>query len=54
MDATTRKQKADFTNNLVKLLTDCENDTEFYNRLVWTLEKVSNEISRFTSDEVMR
>ena len=53
MDATTlRKQKADFINNLVKLLTSCKNDNEFYNRLVWTLEKVSNEISRFNYNEI--
>ena len=47
MDNTTRKSKADFTNNLVELLTDCENNAEFYDRLVWALETITRELSDF-------
>lgn len=43
-----RKEKSQFHHNLVELLTrDVKNDDELFNRLLWALERISLELSRF-------
>ena len=48
MNKEQRKIYADFDHKLTDLLTDCDTDNEFFQRLCWALQRISNEISRFT------
>ena len=43
----TRKEKAKLHNDLMEILTDCEDDTDFFNRLVYALEIIAGALSRW-------
>lgn len=42
-----RKEKALLHKNLMDILTDCPTDKEYWQRLLWALEIISNEVIRF-------
>lgn len=43
-----RKEKANFHHELISLLTkNTNNDEDFFKRLLWALERISLELSRF-------
>lgn len=44
-----RIASAEFDSKLVKLLTECKNDDEMYERLCWALQRITLELSRFTN-----
>lgn len=46
-EAEKRKEKALLHKNLMDILTDCHTDKEYWQRLMWALEIVSNEVIRF-------
>ena len=46
-EAEKRKEKALLHKNLIDVLTKCENDQEYWQRLLWALEIISNEVTRF-------
>lgn len=48
MDKSLREEYSKFDYELVKLLTDCNTDEEFYQRLCWALQRISNTLSQFT------
>ena len=48
MNKEQRKIYADFDRRLVELLTEGKTDEDFFQRLCWALQRVSNEISHFT------
>ena len=45
--AEARKEKALLHKNLMDILTDCSTDKEYWQRLMWALEIISNEVVRF-------
>ena len=47
MTAIERENKAKLHLDLIKLLTDCENDAEYFQRLTWALEVISNILSDY-------
>ena len=47
-----RKDRAELHYNLVKILTDnIENDNQYFKRLLWALEIISNALSKFENEE---
>lgn len=46
-EAEKRKEKALLHKNLMDILTDCPTDKEYWQRLLWTLEIISNTVVRF-------
>ena len=42
-----RKERAQLYNDLTILLTKCDNDAQYFRRLTWALEFISNNIARF-------
>ena len=46
-EAEKRKEKALLHKNLTDILTDCPTDKEYWQRLMWALEIISNEVIRF-------
>ena len=42
-----RKEKALLHKNLMDILTNCPTDKEYWQRLMWALEIISNEVTRF-------
>lgn len=46
-EAEKRKEKALLHKNLMDILTDCPTDKEYWQRLMWALEIVSNAVVRF-------
>lgn len=42
-----RKERALLHSELTELLTKCDNDAQYFRRLTWALEFISNNISRF-------
>ena len=49
-----RKEKALFHKELVDVLTKCPSDTEYLQRLVWGLEIISNALSSFAPDLIVK
>ena len=43
-----RKERAQLYKNLTDLLTDCENDAQYFYRLTWALEFISNTLAGYT------
>lgn len=50
MDIEKRKAKATLHKELVYLLTKCETDKEYYERLVWAQEITTNCLADFITD----
>lgn len=50
MNKEKRKASADFDYKLTQLLTDCKTDEEMFERLCWALQRISTEISQFTTN----
>lgn len=50
MDIEKRQQRAIFHQKLVDLLSDCKNDGEFYQRLIWVQEIITNSLADFIQD----
>jgi len=48
MNKEERIEKSKFNYELVNLLTEKNNDEDFYKRLLWALERISLELTRFT------
>ena len=48
MEKNLREEYSNFDYELVKLLTNCNTDEEFYQRLCWALQRISNTLSQFT------
>lgn len=46
-EAEKRKEKALLHKNLMDILTDCPTDKEYWQRLLWALEIISNAVTRF-------
>lgn len=46
-EAEKRKEKALLHKNLTDILTDCPTDKEYWQRLMWALEIISNAVVRF-------
>lgn len=46
-EAEKRKEKALLHKNLMDILTDCPTDKEYWQRLMWALEMISNQVIRF-------
>lgn len=42
-----RRERAILHRELTELLTKCDNDAQFFRRLTWALEFISNNIARF-------
>ena len=42
-----RKERALLHRELAELLTKCDNDAQYFRRLTWALEFISNNIDRF-------
>ena len=47
-----RREKADLLYDITKLVTDCENDNDFFERLTWVLTWASNNISSFNPNKL--
>lgn len=47
MTAEMRKERAKLYMDLTNLLTDCKTDAQYFRRMTWALEFISNNISRF-------
>ena len=46
-----RKQRAEMLQALCDIITNCGNDTEFFTRLLWANEWISNQLLTFESEE---
>ena len=46
-EAEKRKEKALLHKNLMDILTNCPSDKEYWQRLLWALEIISNAVIRF-------
>ncbi len=46
-EAEKRKEKALLHKNLMDILTNCPSDKEYWQRLLWALEIISNAVVRF-------
>jgi hypothetical protein len=42
-----RRERAILHKELIDLLTKCDNDAQYFRRLTWALEFISNNIDRF-------
>lgn len=45
-----RKEKADFHQALIDLLTNTTDDSGFYKRLIWANQIIANALTRFEED----
>ena len=46
-----RKQRAEMLQALCDIITNCNNDAEFFTRLLWANEWISNQLLTFESEE---
>lgn len=46
-----RKQRAEMLQALCNIITNCDNDAEFFTRLLWANEWISNQLLTFESEE---
>lgn len=46
-----RKQRAEMLQALCDIITNCDNDAEFFTRLLWANEWISNQLLTFESEE---
>ena len=46
-----RKERAILHKELTELLTKCNNDAQYFRRLTWALEFISNDINRFNKPD---
>jgi len=46
-----RKQRAEMLQALCDIITNCGNDAEFFTRLLWANEWISNQLLTFESEE---
>lgn len=54
MTAAERKEQSILHKELIDVLTKCKTDDEYLKRLIWGLEIISNEITTFQSDIVLK
>jgi len=45
-----RKEQAELVKGLSDIITNCNNDAEFFIRLLWANEWISNQLLRFESE----
>jgi hypothetical protein len=45
-----RKQRAEMLQALCDIITNCDNDAEFFTRLLWANEWISNQLLTFESE----
>lgn len=45
-----RKQRAEMLKEISDIITNCNNDAEFFTRLLWANEWISNQLLTFESD----
>ncbi len=45
-----RKERAELVKELSDIITNCDNDTDFFIRLIWANEWISNQLLRFESE----
>lgn len=46
-----RVQRSEMVKKLSDIVTNCDNDAEFFNRLLWANEWISNQLLTFESEE---
>lgn len=46
-----RKQRAEMLKEISDIITNCDNDAEFFIRLLWANEWISNQLLTFESEE---
>lgn len=46
-----RKKRAEMIKELTDIITNCDNDAEFFVRLLWANEWISNQLLMFESEE---
>ena len=46
-----RKERAEMLQVLCDIITNCDNDAEFFTRLLWANEWISNQLLTFESEE---
>jgi hypothetical protein len=46
-----RKERAEMLQALCDIITNCDNDAEFFTRLLWANEWISNQLLTFESEE---
>lgn len=46
-----RKQRAEMLKEISDIITNCDNDVEFFIRLLWANEWISNQLLTFESEE---
>ena len=46
-----RKERAELVKELSDIITNCDNDTDFFIRLIWANEWISNQLLTFESEE---
>ena len=51
MNAKMRKEHAELHKNLIDLLTDCENDEQYYQRLKWARDIITKCLDDFTDKD---
>lgn len=51
MNAKMRKEHAELHKDLVDLLTDCENDEQYYQRLKWARDIITKCLDDFTDKD---
>jgi hypothetical protein len=45
-----RKERAELVKELSDIITNCDNDTDFFIRLIWANEWISNQLLTFESE----
>ena len=45
-----RMERSKLHHDLVELLTDCESDKDYFERMVYSLQIISNELTQFKDD----
>lgn len=46
-----RKKRAEMLQEICDIITNCDNDAEFFTRLLWANEWISNQLMTFESEE---
>lgn len=46
-----RRERAKMLKEISDIITDCDNDAEFFTRLLWANEWISNQLLSFESEE---
>jgi hypothetical protein len=46
-----RKKRAEMLKEISDIITNCDNDAEFFTRLLWANEWISNQLLTFESEE---